>query len=343
MNMKELAKLLGVSRQTVSAVLNGKEWVSQETRARVLQAIREHNYSPNQHAVSLTGKSTRLLGVVLRDISNPFYTQIAMGIESVARASGYSILYHNTFENHDYEVEAVRSLLSFRVSGLIISPIQLGVDLSHLEHVTSISIPMVSIDKLPNINCHSISFADQEAAYKAASYLAEHGHERIAFIKGPQSAASAEERLSGFMRCAEKQGMKIPANWMIDPGTTERERHDAIHDLLKNPAQRPSAVFCFNDLLAVSVYKAAHELDIRIPQDLSVVGFDDIEIASLLGPPLTTVRTDSYRVGVEAAELVMDELKGTSTKLKDIRHTPQLVERSSVAVPAAAKKKKVRA
>src|SRR5690606_6584775 len=146
MNMKDLAKLLGVSRQTVSAVLNGKEWVSQETRDRVMKAIREYNYAPNQHAVSLTGKGTKLLGVVLRDISNPFYTQIAMGIENVARKSGYSILYHNTFENHDHEVDAVRSLISFRVSGLIISPIQLGVDLSHLRHVASLGIPIVSID-----------------------------------------------------------------------------------------------------------------------------------------------------------------------------------------------------
>jgi DNA-binding LacI/PurR family transcriptional regulator len=343
MNMKDLAKLLGVSRQTVSAVLNGKEWVSQETRARVLQAIREHNYAPNQHAVSLTGKSTKLLGVVLRDISNPFYTQIAMGIESVARASGYSILYHNTFENHDHEVDAIRSLLSFRVSGIIISPIQVGVDLSHLEHVTTVGIPMVSIDKLPNIQCHSISFADHDAAFKAACYMADQGHERIAFIKGPESAASAKERLSGFLECAQKRNLNVPKDWLVDPGTTDRERHDAIYELIKDPAKRPTAVFCFNDLLAVSVYKAAHELGIRIPQDLSVVGFDDIEIASLLGPALTTVRTDSYKVGVEAAEMVMAELKGATSKLKDIRHTPQLVERSSVAVPVSAKKRKVRA
>lgn len=331
MNMKDLAKLLGVSRQTVSAVLNGKEWVSQETRDRVLKAIREYNYAPNQHAVSLTGKGTRLLGVVLRDISNPFYTQIAMGIESVARASQYSILYHNTFENHDYEVEAIRSLISFRVSGIIISPIQLGVDLSHLQHVASLGIPIVSIDKLPNINCHSISFADREAAFRATCYLAERGHNDLAFIKGPESAASARERLQGFKDCVASRGLTVKDEWMVDPGTTEKERHDAIYRLLKDPANRPSAIFCFNDLLAVSVYKAAHELGIRIPQDLSVVGFDDIEIAQLLGPPLTTVRTDSYKVGEQAAQMIMSDLKGKGEKVQDVTYTPELVERSSVA------------
>jgi DNA-binding LacI/PurR family transcriptional regulator len=331
MNMKDLAKLLGVSRQTVSAVLNGKEWVSQETRERVLKAIREHNYAPNQHAVSLTGKGTRLLGVVLRDISNPFYTQIAMGIESVARASGYSILYHNTFEKHIYEVDAIRSLVSFRVSGVIISPIQLGVDLSHLEHVAALGIPLVSIDKLPNIACHSICFADQNAAYSATEYLADQGHTEIAFVKGPESAASARERLAGFLACSKNRGLTVPEEWLVDPGTTEQERHAAIYSLLKDPVSRPSAVFCFNDLLAVSVYKAAHELQIRIPEDLSVVGFDDIAIASLLGPPLTTVRTDSYQVGVEAAEMIMADLQGTGESFRDVLHTPALVVRKSVA------------
>lgn len=340
MNMKDLANILGVSRQTVSAVLNGKDWVSQGTRERVLKAIREHNYAPNQHAVSLTGKSTKLLGVVLRDISNPFYTQIAMGIESVARASGFSILYHNTFEDHNNEVDAIRSLVSFRVSGIIISPIQLGVDLSHLKHVTSLGIPIVSIDKLPDIKCHSISFADHEAANEAACYLADKGHDKIAFIKGPESAASAKERLSGFLECVERRNLKVPKTWLVDPGTTELERHSAINRLLKDPNKRPTAVFCFNDLLAVSVYKAAHELQIRIPQDLSVVGFDDIAIASLLGPPLTTVRTESYKVGVEAARMVMTDIQGEGAKLKDVRYIPQLVERNSVAANGSGNKKK---
>lgn len=336
MNMKELANLLGVSRQTVSAVLNNKEWVSQETRERVLQAIREHNYAPNQHAVTLTGKKSRLLGVVLRDISNPFYTQVALGIESVARASGYSILYHNTFENHEYEVNAIRSLISFRVSGIIISPVLVGVDLSHLQHVCASGLPLVSIDKIPAVNCHSLSFANEEAAFEATGYLVEKGHRRIAYVKGPESAVSARERLAGFKTCMARHGLSVPEDWMVDPGTTEEQRHEAIFRLLNNPDHRPTAVFCFNDLLAVSVYKAAHELRIRIPDDLSVVGFDDVPIASLLGPSLTTVATASREVGVEAAQMIMTALESkTPPPVADIRHTPKLKIRSSVAQPRA--------
>lgn len=340
MNMKDLARLLGVSRQTVSAVLNGKEWVSQETRDRVLQAIREHNYAPNQHAVSLTGKGTRLIGVVLRDISNPFYTQIAMGIESVARASQYSILYHNTFENHDYEVDAIRSLISFRVSGIIISPIQVGVDLSHLQHVAKLGIPIVSIDKLPQIECHSVSFADKEAAFNATSYLLDRGHEKIAFLKGPESAASARERLKGFTDCVAERNLEVREEWLVDPGTSDSDRHAAIRQLLQEAKKRPSAIFCFNDILAVNVYKVAHELGLRIPQDLSVMGFDDIEIAPLLGPPLTTVKTHAYKVGVEAARMIMSDLKGAGEKVKDQKYTPEVVERGSVGQVAVDKKKR---
>ena len=254
-----------------------------------------------------------------------------MGIESVARASRYSILYHNTFENHNDEVEAIRSLISFRVSGIIVSPIQLGVDLSHLKHAASLGIPIVSIDKLPNIQCHSISFADKEAATKATSYLVESGHEKIAYIKGPESVASAKERLKGFTQCMAERGLEVRSEWLVDPGTTEAERHTAIYNLLKDKSHRPTAVFCFNDLFAVSVYKAAHELGLSIPKDLSVVGFDDIEIASLLGPPLTTVAMPAYNVGAEAAEMIMTDLKGGGEKLRDIKHTPKLVQRGSVA------------
>ncbi len=340
MNMKDLAELIGVSRQTVSAVLNGKDWVSEETRQRVLQAIQDHNYSPNQHAVSLTGKRTRLLGVVLRDISNPFYTQVALGIENVARSSGYSILYHNTFENHSYEVDAIRSLISFRVSGIIISPIQVGVDLTHLQHAATLGLPMVSIDKLPGVECHSISFANHDAAYQATAYLADLGHTQIAFLKGPESAATASERRAGFLECCKDRGLAVNENFLVDTGTTEQDRHAAIYKLLKNPARRPSAIFCFNDLLAVSVYKAAHELQIRVPQDLSVVGFDDVPIAELLGPPLTTMRIDSYQVGVEAAEMIITDLQGGADKQehRDVRHAPSLIKRQSagkVGSPAA--------
>lgn len=336
MNMKELARLLGVSRQTVSAVLNNKDWVSEKTRERVLKATREHNYAPNQHAVTLTGKKSRLLGVVLRDISNPFYTQVALGIESVARASGYSILYHNTFENHEYEVSAIRSLISFRVSGIIISPVLVGVDLSHLQQACAAGLPLVSIDKIPSVHCHSLSFANEEAAYEATAYLIEKGHRKIAYVKGPESAVSASERLCGFTRSMQEQGLRVPEEWLVDPGTTEEERHEAVYRLLKDPDHRPTAVFCFNDLLAVSVYKAAHQLRIHIPDDLSVVGFDDVPIASLLGPSLTTVATDSRQVGVEAAQIVMSAIQSkTPPPVADVRHTPKLKIRSSVAPPRA--------
>ncbi|MCX7018598.1 MAG: LacI family DNA-binding transcriptional regulator [Candidatus Sumerlaeota bacterium] len=333
MKMKDVAALLGVSRQTVSAVLNGKEWVSEETRRRVLETIDEHGYTPNPHAVSLAGKSAPLIGVVLRDISNMFYTQLAMGIESVTRSEGYDILYYNTFENHDYEVEAVHSLLSYRVSGVIISPIILGMDLSHLWKLWRSGTPFVSIDKIPSLINHSISFENERAAYDATRYLIGRGHRRLAFLGGPESSISAQARLMGHKSCLLDHGIAINGKWIAGAGTDEAQRNAAAHKVLDDPARRPTAVLCFNDLVAINVYKAAHALHLHIPNDLSVMGFDDIEMASLLGPPLTTMRLDSYRAGAEAARIVMESINrnyAPASEIKQIEYAPELIERESV-------------
>lgn len=337
MNMSDVARIAGVSRQTVSAVLNNRPWVSEETRQRILDIIREHNYAPNQHAVTLKGKATNLLGVVLGDLSNPFFTQVALGIESVARSHQYGILYHNTFEYHDYEVAAIRSLVAYRVAGIIISPIIVGADLSHLWQVHTGGTPIVSLDKIPGFTTPAISFADEEGAYAATRYLIECGHRRIAFLGGPTSSASARARLMGFRSCMVDHGVPIAPRLVAGAGTSEDDRAAAARALLMEPAERPTAILCFNDRVALTVYKIAHELQIRIPEDLSVMGFDDIELASVLGPPLTTMRLDAYGAGAEAASLVLAQIRGEASEArKDVRFPAQLVKRQSVAVLAEA-------
>lgn len=323
--------MVGVSRQTVSAVINNKSWVSEETRQKVMQAISEHNYMPNQHAVTLKGKATKLLGVVLGDLSNPFFTQVALGIESVARSYQYGILYHNTFENHEYEVEAIRSLAAYRVAGVIISPIVIGTDLSHLWQVYTKGTPLVSLDKLPGFGCHAISFADEEGAYEATRYLLECGHTQIAFLGGPPSQASAQARLMGFRSCMVDMGVPLPPRRIAGAGNSEEDRASAARALLIDPADRPTAILCYNDRIALTVYKIACELQIRIPDDLSVMGFDDIELASVLGPPLTTMRLDAYGAGAEAASVILSQIRGeASSQRRNVQFPAQLVKRDSV-------------
>ena len=331
MKMNDLARIVGLSRQTVSAVLNNKPWVSEETRERVLRAISEHNFTPNQHAITLKGKPTKLLGVVLRDISDPFFTQVALGIESIARSSQYGILYHNSFENHEYEVEAIRLLVAHRVAGIIISPIVLGVDLSHLWQARTQGIPMVSLDMLPGIACHAITFADERGAYEATAHLLDCGHTRIAFLGGSVSSPSAQARLMGFRSCMVDRGVPASANLIVGAGASEDDRAAAARSLLVDPKGRPTAILCYSDRMAVTVYKIAHELQIRIPDDLSVMGIDDIELGSVLGPPLSTMRLDAYGAGSEAASMILSEIRGeTSDQRRSVQFPAQLIKRASV-------------
>lgn len=330
MKMKDLAKRVGLSRQTVSAVLNDKTWVSEKTRQKVLKAVNELQYTPNQHAVTLRGKASKLIGVVLRDISNPFYTQLALGVESVARANNYGILYYNTLENHTYEVEAIRSLTSYRVSGIIISPLAIGVDHSHLQSTIANETPLVSIDDIPDVHCLSVSFANEKASFEATSYLISMGHKKIAFIKGPKTASSGEDRLRGFLDCMEKNKLNVPPSYIISGDLSNDEAGKEIKMLISAKNAPPTAILCFSDMIALSVYKAAHDLKLKIPENISVVGFDDIEIASVLGPALTTMKLDSFIAGKKAAQMILDEIRGTDEPLKSIKLTPELIKRESV-------------
>jgi DNA-binding LacI/PurR family transcriptional regulator len=334
LKMEDIARLSGVSRQTVSAVLNGKDWVSQGTRDHVLRVIEQHQYTPNRQALSLAGKRTRLIGVVLRDISNPFYTQLAMGIEAVAREHAHGLLYYNTHEDHDIEVEATRELVGFNADGLIISPVLVGVDLDHLWRTAQKGKPLVSIDRVPGLACDCVEFDNEPAARDATRHLLSRGHRRIGFLGGPETSSSAQQRLNGFRAELLEHGARLDPALVRGAGATADERHAAARALLTlPPAKRPTAILCFNDLIAISVYRVAHDLRLRIPDDVSVVGFDDIEMAALLGPPLTTVRLDSREAGATAARLLIERLEaeGEKAPARRVMMKPLLVERGSVA------------
>lgn len=333
MKMEDIARLAGVSRQTVSAVMNGKSWVTEATRRRVMDVVAAHNYSPNQHAVSLVGGSSSLIGVVLRDIGNPFYSQVALGIESVARAKGYSLLYYNTFESHATEVAAIQSLLAYNVAGVIISPVLVGVDLKHLWDFRQRGKVLVALDQIPGMQSHCVAFTNEEAAYEATQYLISMGHRRLGYLGGPETSASNQARLMGFKRCLVDNGLSPDAATILTNGATPEDRNRIARQALSiEKSRRPTALLCFNDLLAISVYKNAHDLDLDIPDDISVVGIDDIEMAELLGPPLTTMRLHAREAGAAAAELAIEAIAADDPPKAPTQRIfePKLVERGSV-------------
>jgi DNA-binding LacI/PurR family transcriptional regulator len=276
-----------------------------------------------------------LIGVILRDISNPFFTQVDMGIEEVARQKNYSLLYYNSLESHEAEVAAIQALESFNVAGAIISPVLVGVDLGHLANFVEKGRVLVSIDHVPSVETHSVGFENEKGAFAAVQYLVNAGHRRIAYLAGPETSSSNEARFMGYRRALKSAGIAYDKELMLGAGTTPQERIAAASAMLSRPrTTRPTAIFCFNDLIAIAVYKVAHRLRLRIPQDISLVGFDDIDMAELLGPPLTTMRLHAREAGARAAEIMISAVNAKGDfPAERVAFEPELVERESVASP----------
>ncbi len=205
-------------------------------------------------------------------------------------------------------------------------------DLKHLWDFRQRGKVLVALDQIPGMQANCVAFTNEEAAYEATRYLTRMGHRRITFLGGPESSASNQARLMGFKRGMIDSGIVPDAGSVLPNGTTPDDRNRIAREALSRPAtQRPTALLCFNDLLAISVYKNAHELGLRIPDDISVVGMDDIEMAELLGPPLTTMRLHAREAGAAAAEIAIEAIASRDTQNPRQRiFEPKLIERGSV-------------
>ncbi len=330
--MEDIARISGYSRITVSAALRNKAGVSEKARKKIMEVAEKYNYTPNLMAMSLKGQPSHLIGVVVRDICNPYYGLIIEGIESAVSSQGYTLLTLSTREDHEREVQALRTLSSYQVDGLILAPILRGIDLEHIWLFSRNGKPLITFEKVPGFGFDYVDFEDEKGGYLATEYLIKKGHRRICYLAGPETSKSSHERYEGFQKALSAHGIASEENRKIVCGNSSHERFCAASALLSDPVNRPTALFCFSDLVTVDVYKAAQNLGLHIPQDLSVIGFDDIELASVLGPPLTTVSYSIYDVGHFVGGKMVDfirhkkQINGLEKVFK-----PRLVERGSVA------------
>lgn len=327
--MNDIARISGVARSTVHAVLTNKAWVSAEMREKVMAVVRQYNYHPNRMAAALVGQPTKLIGLVLKDIMNPFNSLLVEGVTSVLSQHKYSALFLSTMDRHDLEVRAVQAALGYQVDGLIITPIQLGVDLHHLWALREQKKPFVTFGRVPGMEVSCVRVDEERVGRLATDYLIEMGHRDIAFLRGPKSALPAQERLNGCLNSLLEHQARHEASWVVEAGSTLREGHEAALKLLNSP-RRPTAVVCYNDLVAAGVYKACRELSLWVGEDLSVVGVDDIELASVFGPALTTVAQPCYDIGCRLAEILLSQLANPSAPAECETFAPRLVVRNSV-------------
>jgi len=312
-NIQEVAKLAGVSPSTVSRALNNHPGISEKTRQKIIEVAKKLNYKPNYRGQILTTKSTKNIGLLITDITNPFFPELVRGAEERASEAGYTILLGNTSESEEKETNYLDFFSRGPVDGVIISASRISNE--HIINLAEEGLPIVVINRMlehPKISYVSTDM--EKGGYLATKHLIKLGHSRIAFINGPKLSEAAERRLSGYKRALTESKIRYNPNLIsFNTPVADSGYKEAIKLLCaKNP---PSAIFTYNDLMAFGVIKAAKELGIKIPEELSIIGFDDIFFSNFTDPPLTTVRQPKEELGENAVELLLKLMKGEKQSL----------------------------
>lgn len=328
--IREVAKLAGVSLGTVSNVLNHPELVAPETRQRVQQAIDEIGFVRNGSARQLRVGTSRHIGLIVLDVANPFFTEVARGVEDLANKAGSIVILCNSDDSVEKENHYLHVLEEQRTQGVLITPVQN--DASYLQRLRRRGIAVVLLDRPSRIkDLCSVAVDDVRGGELATTHLLEMGHKRIGFVHGPLSIRQIVDRRRGMMRAVKAAGLD-PECVVIDITTraqSAREGEECVERLL-GVGRKPTAVFCANDLLALGVMRGLIKRGIAIPADMALVGYDDVEFASVLATPLTSIRQPKYELGRTAVELLLDEAQNpASHQHKHIVYQPELIVRES--------------
>jgi LacI family transcriptional regulator len=309
--IRDVAAHAKVSVATVSHVINGTHYVSPELRQRVLDAIEALNYRPNRLARALSRKSIPLVALIVPDISNPYWSHVARAVQDLTDKHDYSAIVCSTDGLLRREIRFLRSLSGW-ISGLILHPYH--VTYKHVNRYMGDTVSVVILGDFLAAQEHPANWdyvgGDNRAGAQAAvEHLISLGHRRIAFIQGPSGTPTGTMRLAGFRRAFELAGLPVDEDLLV-PGDYTRNAGKVGMTTLLELERPPTAVFCANDLIALGALEAAQQRGCRIPDDVSVVGFDDIDEAERASPPLTTIRQPPRRLGVAAAEALIERLEG---------------------------------
>jgi LacI family transcriptional regulator len=326
--IKDIAKKANVSVTTVSRVLNDKPDVGDDTRKKILKIIDEMNYNPNSVARGLVMQKTHTIGLIIPDISNPFFPQIVRAVEDKAQELGYSVILFNTDNHLARERKAVELFKSKQLDGLIVS-LSLGNE-KILKDLKAENYPVVQIDRsVLDYHYPLISIDNKKSAYQMVEYMIKKGYKKIAHISGDLNTTTARDRLEGYKKALKNHGIPIKNEYIIEGEYTQNSAYQAMQSLL-DLENRPRAVFAANDLSAAGVYKALFEAALEIPKDIAVAGHDDINLASLLKPELTTMRQPKYEMGERAVTILLEMINKQEFEIKDQILTTDLIIRESV-------------
>ncbi|AZR73766.1 hypothetical protein BBF96_10440 [Anoxybacter fermentans] len=327
--INDIAKAANVSKATVSYVINNKPGVSEVTRQKILQIMKEMNYRPNAVARGLAGQKTEMLGLVIPDITDMFYADIIRGVENTANRFNYTLNLCTTHAEPQKEKDVVDSFTSGRVDGVILMTYHLNID--YIYELKKRGIPFVFIDcPIDDESIYSIIVDNEEGGYKATEYLIKLGHKEIAFIHGSRDSWDNESRFKGYCRALKDYGLKFQEEFIKHGEFQKIGGYQVTKELLKLE-KKPTAIFAANDQMALGALSAILEAGLKVPDDISIIGFDDIEAAALVDPPLTTISQPTAKMGQKAVELLMDLIRGEEPEPRKILLKTVLVERGSCA------------
>jgi len=333
----DVAKAAGVSRTTVSLVLNSVAGVriAEATRGKVLSAARELGYAPNVLAQALKTRRSRIIGLVVPSITNPFFPAIAQGVEDVAVERDYNVFFCNSYRDPAKEREYVLTLSQKQVEGVIFASVQQGAELA--QELSRRGVAVVLFDRRVEVDADTVTMDNVAGAALATAHLLARGRERIAFLSGPLHIRSRLDRWQGYRQALVAAGRE-PAPELVREGRAEREEQGGIYeldlgyaltrDLLASGAGF-DAIFAVNDMTAIGALKALREKGRKVPEDVAVAGFDNLALAAMVNPPLTTVSQPQYEMGVAAAELLFSRLENPGRPSCRRVFQPQLLVRSS--------------
>ena len=327
--IRQVAKLAGVAPITVSRVINNAGYISAETRQKVEAAVSQLGYVPNTLSQSLRWKQTGMLALVLTDVTNPFWTTVARGVEDAASEAGYHVILCNTDESPQKQEEYLTALLQKRVDGMLLVPAR--DDLEDIQRVQMLKVPLVVLDRrLSQPVADAVRCDSESGAYQLTRLLLERGHRLIALLTGPEHVATATDRVTGYRRALRAAGIDSDGESVFYGAFTIQSGQDMARQALAlNP--RPTAIFAGNNFIAIGMMQTLREAGILVPEEISVVGFDDLPASLLLDPFLTVAAQPAYEMGREATNLLIKRLAGDGAQApQEVVLPVEIVERKSV-------------
>jgi len=329
--MRDVAARAGVSTATVSAVINSTAFVTDELKTRVLEAIEELNYQPNVLAKFLRFNKTTSIGVIIQNIQNPFYPSLLKGIEDTAWSKQHLVYLCNSDDHPDREMSFVQSLLQRKVDGMIVATAGYGVPNPVLDVLQQENLPYILVNRYPDTTDSHVyvGMDNRFAGEMAARHLLTSGKSRLAVISGPDHFSTSVERVKGFVQAAKSYGIQVSDSFICNGNYTENGGYESVRRLYEQSTPAPDGLFCTNDLMAYGAIQYLIENGYTLPQDIRVIGCDNIPFSTYCRIPLSTIDYPKYEMGAIAVRMLIERIQDPNCRQHSVILPPQLIIRES--------------